>query len=105
MSYVLPIKGLRNSSQQKADFIKLPGRDGRVLFVRQDQLKGTIVDIDYFEKNIFIQKYGNHVLSKCKYEKVPPEGKRIGLILIFFLQNNQHEFDNHIVTDIDIVIR
>ena len=53
MSYVLPIKGLRNSSQQKADFIKLPGRDGRVLFVRQDQLKGTIVDIGYFEKNIY----------------------------------------------------
>ena len=51
MSYFL--KGLRNSSQQKADFIKLPGRDGRVLFVRQDQLKGTIVDIDYFEKNIY----------------------------------------------------
>jgi len=68
MSYFL--KGLRNSfPTQKANFKKVPGRTERntmLGFVCKTASTQRHWRTLIILKRIFIQKYGNHVLSKCK---------------------------------------
>ena len=78
-------KGLRNSFQQKVDFKKVTGTDGKppgfVCKTASTQRHwGTLIIL----KRIFIQKYGNHVLSVSRGYKFHLKVKKDWIDIVFF---------------------